>query len=102
MEATRYTQLKWLELAGEITQLELQPKYDLAPGCILFGKEKEPFRYVADFRYLNKAGEMVVEDVKGVRTALYIGKAHLMKTVHNIDICEITRGKKRVRTRKKQ
>ena len=47
-EAKRYSQLKLLEKAGEITQLELQPVFQ----CIV--KEKKICSYRADFRYFDK------------------------------------------------
>jgi hypothetical protein len=50
-EARRYTELKLLERAGEITCLELQPKFP----CVVNGKKV--CTYIADFAYLDDSGE---------------------------------------------
>lgn len=101
-EAIRYTQLKLLLDAGEISDLERQVKFVLIPtqrepdiigprGGRKPGKliEKECF-YVADFVYIdNKTGEKVIEDTKGMRTPDYLIKRKLMLKVHGIRIREI-------------
>ena len=83
-EARRYKDLKRLQEAGEISQLRLQPRYPIVvngiPVCV----------YVADFSYIGSTG-VVVEDVKGMRTAVYRLKAKLMRAVHGIDITEVER-----------
>jgi len=82
-EADRYQYLKLLELAGEIHGLTLQPSYDLiAQGGRKVGK------YRADFKY-NQNGRLVVEDVKGVRTAVYRLKKRIVEAVHGIQIMEV-------------
>ena len=60
----RYAELKLLERAGEITNLELQPVFQ----TFIAGK---PFcRFTADFSYWRNHGtERVVEDVKSSGTA---------------------------------
>ncbi len=58
-EAKRYSELKLLQRAGKINNLELQPQFDIAINGI------HVCRYRADFRYSNLAGEDVIEDVKG-------------------------------------
>jgi len=80
-EGARYRQIKLLEKAGKITDLELQPKYDL----IVNGK-KVGF-YKADFRYIEE-GKLVVEDVKGMKTAIYNLKKKMIKAIYDIDIFE--------------
>ena len=78
-EAVRYSYLRALEKAGEITQLELQPKFPLlgADGEQLLVRSNgypngRRATYVADFRYRVVATEeVIVEDVKGVRTPVY-------------------------------
>ena len=83
-EARRYRELTRLRDAGEISQLRLQPRYPIVingiPVCV----------YVADFSYIGSTG-IVVEDVKGVRTAVYRLKNKLMRAVHGIDITEVGR-----------
>ena len=50
-EAARYKELKLLERAGEITDLELQPKFVLLDGFYYEGKKEREVSYVADFKY---------------------------------------------------
>src|SRR5579859_5392531 len=82
-EAKRYEQLKLLQAAGEIRNLELQPRYDL-----VVNRQKIGF-YKADFRYHDMNGEKIIEDVKGVRTPVYRLKKKLVKAIYGIDIIEI-------------
>lgn len=76
-EAARYCELKLLFRAGKIQQLELQPEYE-----IVIHK-----KYRADFRYYEN-GELIVEDVKGIRTREYISKRKAMREQHKIQIRE--------------
>jgi len=79
-EARRYAELKLLERAGEIKDLELQPKYRLLDGFKKNGKTYRPIDYIADFRYYDvKLGRMVVEDVKGKRTDVFNIKKKLFE-----------------------
>ncbi len=80
-EGRRYKNLKLLERAGEISELSLQPKFDL----IVNGK-KCGF-YKADFRYIEN-GKEVIEDVKGMKTPVYNLKKKLIKAIYDIDIFE--------------
>lgn len=78
-EAGRYSELKFLEAAGHIRHLELQPKIELQPGFRHNGKYYAAIRYIGDFRYLDcETGEIVVEDVKGAKTAVYSLKKRLL------------------------
>lgn len=84
-EANRYQELLYMERAGLICNIELQPRYDL----IVNGK-KCGF-YKADFRYEKKnTGETVVEDVKSpaTKTPVYMLKRKLVKAIYDIDIQE--------------
>jgi hypothetical protein len=86
-EATRYQELRVLERKGLISDLELQPVFELAPAVKLDGKTKPALRYVADFRYCDKVHHgSVVEDVKGMQTQVFRIKRHLMKTVLGIEV----------------
>lgn len=100
-EGRRYSELKMLLKAGEITDLRRQVKYVLIPaqrepdttgprGGVRKGMllERE-CAYIADFVYLTKEGEQIVEDTKGVRTPEYVIKRKLMLYVHGIRIKEI-------------
>ena len=83
-EAERWGQLKSMEKAGIVTQLERQIRYDLTVNDVKICE------YIADFRYLleeeNGLSKLVVEDAKGVLTSEFKLKKKLMKAVHNIDI----------------
>jgi hypothetical protein len=82
-EAKRYAELRLMLDAGTIYGLRLQPRYPLTVNGVKVGT------YVADFAYVDAAGDDVVEDVKGVRTPVFKLKAKLMKAVHGITVEEI-------------
>ncbi|MFW2097793.1 DUF1064 domain-containing protein [Acinetobacter sp. ULE_I057] len=92
-EAKRYRELKILERAGEIRELQTQYAFVLAES-VRFSNEprkKPALRYIADFVYL-KDGCQVVEDVKSKISrslAEYRIKKHLMMSVHGIEILEV-------------
>ncbi len=66
LEAERYVQLKILERAGVIRDLELQPEYELIPSFRKNGKTWRKTVYKADFRYiLCEDDKIIIEDVKG-------------------------------------
>ncbi len=75
-EAERYGELKLLQRDGQISNLELQPSFELEPKTIVGGRRLTSICYVADFRYLEN-GEWVFEDVKGVRTRVFDLKLRL-------------------------
>jgi len=77
-EAKRYQYLKLLERAGEIFNLELQPKFILQEGFVHAGKKERAITYTADFRYTTKAGTLIIEDVKGVKTDAYKMKKKML------------------------
>lgn len=80
-EKTRYHTLLWRVKAGEITDLELQKKYELVVGDVIITS------YVADFVYIEK-GVTVVEDCKGFATPEYKIKKNLMLGIYGIAIKE--------------
>lgn len=66
LEAERYAQLKILERAGVIRDLELQPSFELLPSFRKNGKTWRKNVYKADFRYILADGDrIIIEDVKG-------------------------------------
>lgn len=70
-EAIRYTELVLLCAAGQITDLELQPVFELQPKFKRAdGKTERAIKYVADFRY-KEGGSDVVEEVKGFQTKVW-------------------------------
>ena len=66
-EAKRYSELKLLERAKKISNLELQPCFILQPSFKKNGKTYRKIEYIADFQY-EENGQVIVEDVKGVFT----------------------------------
>jgi hypothetical protein len=76
-ESRRYSELKLLQRAGEISGLELQPVFMLQEGFTHGGKKHRPITYRADFRYVEK-GVVVVEDSKGFSNPLYLLKKKLL------------------------
>ena len=63
-EARRYLELRQQQKDGEISDLVLQPKYDLIPtGRVPHEKTLKAHTYTADFQYV-KNGKIIVEDVK--------------------------------------
>lgn len=107
-EAQRYSELRLLERAGAITNLQKQVEFELIPAQFeavptgelykrgaLKGKPKmkqvcieKSVKYIADFVY-QENGKTVVEDAKGFRTEKYIIKRKLMLYVHGIRIKEV-------------
>lgn len=99
-EANRYCELKLLERAGKIQNLELQKTFELIPAqrepstMTKTGKEKQgkvieqSVKYIADFVYTEN-GKTVVEDTKGFKTKDYIIKRKLLLYVYGIRIREI-------------
>ena len=90
-EATRYSELKLLERAGKITELQRQPSFVLIPKQVRDGKLIErQLVYKADFSYRDEeTGRDVVEDVKGLRTKEYIIKRKLMLWEYGIIVKEV-------------
>lgn len=104
-EAYRYQELKLLERAGVISLLQRQTKFQLipdqhAPSNAVYTKgprkgQRKPGKllehecsYIADFCYIQN-GETVVEDAKGMRTAVYRIKRKLMLERYGIQIKEV-------------
>lgn len=90
-EARRYVELKDLQEAGKISNLELQPKFPILVHGI------KVCSYIADFRYHDHEikkdgallGSIVIEDVKGMLTPIYRLKKKLMLACYNITITEV-------------
>ena len=102
-EYRRFCELRLLERAGKVTDLQYQVKFVLIPtqyerferySAKTRKRLKDGIRtaeqevsYIADFVY-TQDGKQVVEDSKGFRTADYIIKRKLMLHVHGIKIKE--------------
>lgn len=84
-ESLRYRDLAFLQQQNLIRALKRQVRFKLeAHGMMLC-------TYIADFTYDEYAkGEWhpIVEDVKGMRTPIYLLKKKLMKALKGIDIRE--------------
>lgn len=113
-EGSRYCELKLLQRAGKISDLELQKKYELIPAQYKTVETGEYYKvgeqkgqpktkqvcveqsvvYIADFVY-QENGQTVVEDVKGYRDpasatyAKFVLKRKMMLWFHGIKITEI-------------
>lgn len=81
-EAARYQELRMLERAGIIKELRCQPKFPLQVNGVSI------CTYIADFHYLDQSGREVVEDVKGMKTALYRLKSKLMIACYGLRVVE--------------
>lgn len=87
-EARHYVQLKLRQRAGEISDLKLQVPFELVHAVRLYGRKRPAIKYVADFTY-TEDGKLVVCDVKGMKTPVYILKRHLLMATHGIEILEV-------------
>ena len=81
-EASRYLELKMLVRASIISDLQLQKRFELRVNGV------KVCDYVADFAYKDQSGREVVEDVKGIKTAIYRLKSKLMIACHGLRILE--------------
>jgi hypothetical protein len=94
-EAMRALELKQMQKNGKIFELEEQVSFELIPKQVKDGKVLErACTYKADFAYYLKDSnffyrELVVEDVKGMKTEVYRIKKKLMLHVHGIQIKEV-------------
>ena len=71
-EGKRYSELKILENAGLIKDLELQKVFELQPAFKKNGKTYRKITYKADFCYFdNHLNKYIVEDTKGFKTEVY-------------------------------
>lgn len=80
-EYARWLALNLMLRAGRISDLRRQVVYELKANGVTIAK------YVADFVYVED-GQTVVEDVKGVRTAMYRLKKKWVKAEYGIVIRE--------------
>jgi len=89
-EARRCDELTLLEKAGEIENLEQQPKTVLQEGFDYKGKRVRPITYTADFGYWDKKRKMfVIEDTKGFHTSVYRIKKKLFMFLRRFNDDEI-------------
>lgn len=97
-EANYYAVLCMLKSAGEITEFETQPKYELLPSFTTSGGVKvRGISYVSDFLVTYPDGRQEVVDVKGCETANYKNKRKLFLHKYCQDglrFVEIIKGKR--------
>lgn len=91
-ECNRYKELKLMERAGCIKELQLQKEFELQPAFIINNKKIRAIKYVCDFYYYdNEKKKYVVEDVKSevTKTQVYKIKKKVMQYKYKIEIKEI-------------
>jgi hypothetical protein len=86
-EMNRYALLKMLERAKIITDLVLQPRFEICPAT----KTEKAMEYVADFAYREPGfPRRIVEDVKGMKTDVYKIKRKLFLAKYpDVDFREV-------------
>jgi hypothetical protein len=102
-EARRYGELKLQEDVGDIDCLEVHPKFALHIRNFEGKKEFQGF-YVADFRYRDGDGDIIIEDVKGgnaTRTPLSRWKIKHFEAEWGLKVRIITYGKRKKKKRKR-
>lgn len=77
-EAQRYCELKLLEKANIIKDLQLQVPFELQPTFRKRGVTYRAINYIADFVYVED-GVTVVEDRKGFKTSEYLMKKKMFE-----------------------
>lgn len=77
-EAHRFTELNLMRRAGEVLWFIRQPSFDLEGGV----------KYRADFLVVWKGGRVGIEDVKGMKTAVYKLKRKQVEARYGIVIEE--------------
>lgn len=85
-EWERWCQLFRQQAQGKIAELRTQPEYPLVVNGVKVATYRADFAYI----HVRASGKCtpVVEDVKGVKTAVYVMKKKLMLALHGITIVE--------------
>lgn len=91
LECARYMQLKILERAKKIKDLQRQVAFELQPSYKKGNKTIKAITYIADFVYIDlQTGMKVIEDTKGYRNEVYKLKKKLFEYVYkDMQITEI-------------
>jgi len=94
-EMQRYGELRIMQKAGIIRDLEIQPEYILQEAFTWKGQKFRPILYRADFRYLDlTTNRNIVEDVKAKSylTEVYkLKKKMLLKRYPDLNFVEVKR-----------
>lgn len=86
-ESRRYSELKLLQRAGEISDLKLQPQFPFIIGDKpVISKNKRQLKYIADFSYVDRNGSVVIEDCKGFFTPESRLKIALTEAIYGIEV----------------
>lgn len=93
-ESRRYLELRLLERARVIRDLEMQPRYpiDVVALATRRGELVNCGQFTADFRYVEVAtGAVVVEDTKSgpTKTTAYRLRKRLVEAIHGVTIREV-------------
>lgn len=78
-ECNRYKQLTELKSSGKVVFFLRQTPFHLEGGV----------KYVCDFVVFWSDGNVTIEDVKGMRTAVYITKKKIVEATYPIKITEV-------------
>lgn len=78
-ELRRYLELKMLRKASEVLFFQMQTPFHLTGGV----------KYICDFQVFWANGDITFEDVKGMKTAMYILKKKQVQELYPITITEI-------------
>lgn len=78
-EAKRYIELKVKRQRGEIIFFLRQVPFYLAGGV----------KYICDFMIFWADGSVTFEDVKGMKTPLYIAKKKMVESTYPVEIIEV-------------
>lgn len=81
MEHARYRQLMVLAAGGVIYDLTVHPTFELEAKTTVNGKKLRAIKHEADFSYYveGQAQTLIVEDCKGVETAIWRLKYNLFQ-----------------------
>lgn len=92
-EFQRWKELKLLERAGEIRDLKVHPKFPLMCGTVPIKIRSGRYHggrkisYFADFSYIDKkTHERIVEDVKGMDTAISRLKRGIVEAQYGVQV----------------
>lgn len=78
-ERKRYRELKILQNTGEVLFFLRQVPFHLEAGV----------KYVCDYLVFWTNGEVTIEDVKGIKTDMYIVKKKMVEAIYPVTIREI-------------
>jgi hypothetical protein len=100
-EMRRWYELRLLERTGQISMLERQVQFpivinrkQLALRSTRFHKKGRPVVYIADFVYIDKNGEKIIEEFKGVWNDAARLKVALVEQLYGIEVTITGQGKR--------